>query len=821
MAAKILPSNLRLAARTLRREPTFLITAVLSLAVAIALNTTLYSMFEAMLEPRVAGGHPERVYTLQYYGDAAHVLPRDAVSQTLATGGRTYDGLTGYRKTTITVGISRGDRAREVAPLTVRADFFDVLGVRPIEGVFVATQAGEQQAIVISDRLRGELFPETRTVVGTAVTLGGRPSTIVAVVHRNSAFSVINADVWTIASGANDEQVPLNLIRAREGATAKDVYEELTTLAARLALAAGEPTQTRFVIKSIMREFTMWGFHYALIGGVVAILLVACANLGNLQLARSLNRGTEIAIRSAVGARPRNIVTLLLTEVGIIAAAGLTLGLVGSVWGIGLLRASIPESTGGFFGSPEVSWRMVLFAVSVSLFCIAFIGLVPAVRASRADLNGLIKRGAGTGAHRENRRRYGWLLIVQIGLTLPVVSAAVLLARAGWQMRDPFYAATQLYGFDPDSVIVAHVTIAAPRNTYVHIAPIADRLLGDARAIPDVSNAAVMLYSQPTKMGVTVADSSGRVTEFPTPMWSYKLISPGYYRTIGLPIERGVDLIEGAYDVSAVMVDRATSTFFWPDGYRPGSMIKLGNSRSTEPWLPVKGVRGDHLDPDARLWRAWFDTLRVEEVARVITASDSVRAGRTGLELTLYARARRNPQVAAIALRQQLRSRNLIPPPTVKWMADEVGITAMRASQQFMTSIFTGAAVICLALAALGVYGIVAQSIAQRRREIAVRIALGAMPGDVIRAIMREGNVFALAGVAAGLMITMRTIGWLGGLLGINRPAESPNAWKDQVSGSLTFTFLAAALFLTAALAALVPAARAARIDPVEALKSD
>src|SRR5262249_55731311 len=149
-----------------------------------------------------------------------------------------------------------------------------------------------------------------------------------------------------------------------------------TTLAARLALAAGEsPGNTRFYNKSIMVEFTMWGFHYALIGGVVAILLVACANLGNLQLARSLNRATEIAVRSAIGARPLDIVGLLLTEVGVIAAVGLGLGLIGSAWGIGLLRATIPESAGGFFGSPEVSWRMVLFAVGVSLFCVAFIGL--------------------------------------------------------------------------------------------------------------------------------------------------------------------------------------------------------------------------------------------------------------------------------------------------------------------------------------------------------------------------------------------------------------------------------------------------------------
>ncbi len=822
MAHQIIPANIRLAARTLRREPTFAITAILSLAVAIALNTSMYSMFDAMLRPRVAGGHPERVYTLQYYGDVRHVLPRDAVAQALATGERTYDALTGYRRATATVAIARGDRVREASPLVVRPDFFDVMGVRPIEGAFVGSSAGEQQSIVISDRLRGELFPDSRQVVGTTVVLDNRPSTIVGVARRYPAFSVLDADVWVIASGANNEQVPINLIRARAGAAKEDLFAELSTLAARLAVAAGEsPRDTRFYIKPILLQFTMWGFHYALIAGVLAILFVACANLGNLQLARSLNRGTEIAVRSAVGASRRDIVELLLIEVAVLAGAGLALGLTLSLWASALLRAMIPESAGGFAAAPEVSWRMVAFAVVASACCVLLVGLAPAIRASRADLNSLIKRGAGTGAHRDNRRRYGWLLVVQIALTLPVVSAAALLGRAGWQMHQPMYEATQIYGFDPDSVIVAHVTIAAPRGEYVPVAPIADRLLGDARSIPNVANAAVLLFASPANGGVVIADSSGRMHEFPTPMWSYGLISPAYYRTLGLPIERGMDLIEGAYDASAVVVDRATSTYFWPDGFRPGSMIKLGDLRSSEPWLPVKGVRGDHLDPDARLWRAWFDTLRVEEVVRVITTRDSVRAGRKGVQVRLYARARRNPQAVAIALRQQLRSRNVTPPATVAWMADELGITSQRARQQFMIGIFSGAAVICLALAALGVYGIVAQSIAQRRREIAVRVSLGARPGDVVRMIMREGNVFALAGIAAGLVITMRTMGWLGAFMGRGRPAESPDAWKDQLAGSLTFTLVGVALFLTAALAALLPAVRAARIDPVEALKSE
>ncbi|MGH7620511.1 MAG: FtsX-like permease family protein, partial [Gemmatimonadaceae bacterium] len=564
---------------------------------AIALNTTMYAMFDAMLNPRVAGGHPERVYNIRYYGDVRHLLDRDAVPEALATGQRTYDAVTGYRWWTGTVGIARGDRVRETSPLVVRPDFFSVLGVHAAQGAFIAAGDNEQQSIVISDRLAGELFPDARSITGSTVTLDGHASTVVAIARRSSGFSVLDNDVWVIASRANGEQVPVNLIRLREGVTRADADRELSTLAARLAAAAGESSRdTRFYLKSIVLEFTFWGFHYALIGGVVAVLLVACANLGNLQFARGLNRATEIAVRSAVGAAQRDIVLLLLTEVAVLATAGLILGLVLSYWGAALLRATIPESGGGFAVAPDVSWRMVGFAIGVTGLCVVIVGLIPAIRASRADLNALIKRGSGTGAHRQNRRKYGWLLIAQIGLTLPVVTVAVLMARTGWQMRDPLFEATHYYGFDPDSVIVAHVTIPARRNEFVHVGPIADRLIADARSVSGVSTAAVMLYAAPANSAVTISDSSGRIKEFETPMWTYRLVSPAYYRTMGLPTEQGADLIDGAYDVSSAIVDRSSATYFWEDGFHAGALIKFGDIRSTAPWLRVKGVRGSHLD---------------------------------------------------------------------------------------------------------------------------------------------------------------------------------------------------------------------------------
>jgi putative ABC transport system permease protein len=451
---------------------------------------------------------------------------------------------------------------------------------------------------------------------------------------------------------------------------------------------------------------------------------------------------------------------------------------------------------------------MLGFGALAAVTCMLLVGLLPAIRLSDVSLDSLLKSGAGTGAHRGNRVKYGFLVITQIGLTLPLVTGAVLVARGLWQYEDPDYRAGRMFGFDPDSVIVARMFLKVPRYEYVRVAPIAAAVVGRARAVSGVSEAGIAIPAQPMGAGLTVLDESDRSAEFATPSWSYWMVTPGYFRGADLPIERGRGFIEGE---PAVIIDRATSVYLWPNQNPVGRSIKLGDARAAEPWLRVVGVRGDHLNPEGRKLRAWFDTLRVGNVFRSITETDSARAGYKGLQVVLYVRPASNPLLVVAKLRRALEGMTFTAPPLVFWGREEYGVSSTIIRRRFMASLFGGGALICLALSAFGVYAIVAQSVAQRRREIAVRIFLGATPRRILHLILREGNVFVLAGILAGLLITMKTVGWLGWML----------LGETDSGTALYFAFACAFLFAVAALSALIPAATATLIDPAEALRAE
>jgi predicted permease len=816
MTLTTLRQNIRVAVRSLLKQRVYSVAAVVSLGVAIAVNTTMYSLFDAMLNPRIAGVHPERVYTLRYFGNVTRVLAPDAIPSALRTGLRSYEGVTGFRSATFSMTVEAGGKIRDVRVLQVRPDFFSVMGVPVLEGRAVGSSANDGvAAVVLSDRLRAQLFPDDAPAIGASFSFDGRPGRIAAVTRQYAGFAALDAEAWVIETEAVDQRVPVNLIRLRPGFDIPSLERELATVAARLAVAANElPRTTRFVYSPITQQFRVQGLHYALIAAVIAVLLVACANLSNLQFARGLDRARELAVRASLGATRRDLIVLLLTESGVLAVAGLTLGVLLTVWAIALLGATIPREVADYVIAPHTSWQMLVFAAAAAIVCLVLIGLVPAVRLSSVNLNSLIKSGAGTGAHRANRLKYGVMLVAQIALTLPLVSGAVLLAQAAQRYEEPMYRKTRMYGSDPDSVVLARVQLAAPRGARVPVASLAASLVGRARAIPGVSEAAVIFNDSPADGAVTAAAASGDVVERPAPVWNYSLVSPGYFRANGFPIERGRDFIDGVYAQPSIIVDRASATYFWPNQNPVGQRLKLGSIRSSAPWLPIIGVAGDHFDQVAREYMGWLDTLKLKNVYRVIAANDSITAGTRGFGVRLYARVTRDPLVVALRLRQALGDMNTVSPPRVAWLPDEYGITRMITRRRFMTSLFAAGAAICLALAAFGVYAIVAQSVAQRRREIAVRVFLGATPRGILGMILREGNVFVLAGIALGLLVTMQTVGWLGMLLqtGITGPWDT---------GALSFAAVCGLVFVVAALAALVPATFATRVSPAEALRAE
>lgn len=830
-------ATVRTALRTLARHRGFSTVATLSIAVAIALNTTMYSALDKLIDPQISARNPERIYQFRFFGGPAGRRLHPSVIQDALRAGipglESVSGMDASRFAGSGAGVlnpgllaEAGGRHARAEPVEVQANFFEFLGTPAVVGrVFTARDEGTA-SVVISDRLAERLFAG-ESPVGQTLLLQGEPYGILGVVRRTQVFAPLSYDLWAVRT-VGMRPVPVSTLRFREQLEPYGLRAQLSLVARRLEMAAGDPPGTTgfgggaFAVSK--RQVTV--FDRAMIGAVVAVLLVACANLANLQLARGLARSRELALRSAVGASRSHLVKLLLLETSLIAALGLALGLVLTLWGIHLVRATVPQAMDHYALEPQTSWRMFVFAAGAAVTCLFMIGLLPALRVSRVDPNAMLKSGSGTGANREHRKRYGMLVVAQIGFALPVLIASIVLLKSAWRYGSPEYLVKEMFGYDPSPMVVANVPYAL-RQGSVRMAAVSHELISIAKTVPGVLDAAVMTYDWPDKRRVTVDDENGVLRDEAAYGWSARLVSPAFLRVFGHEIMRGRDFAETEFDGNAVIIDERTGKFLWGNRDPIGRVIKFGNARSDRPWHRVVGVVGDQRDSNAI--RRWDPTanFRLNAVYRVITPADTFdrqgnrqrySAGAGGFiearresyaNVRLFVRVRGNTDLAAVRLQRALRTRTGVQEPPVLPMLVSDGIEFFRARSEFAGSLFSTFAFIGLALVAIGVYGIVAHSVAERRRELAVRISLGATARDVLHAVLREGNALILAGIAFGLFFAKYGMRFL------------PFAEGIYVTNSLLYALVAAVLFAIAAFAAFIPALRATRIDPVEALRHE
>ncbi|MEX2151733.1 MAG: FtsX-like permease family protein, partial [Gemmatimonadaceae bacterium] len=428
--------------------------------------------------------------------------------------------------------------------------------------------------------------------------------------------------------------------------------------------------------------------------------------------------------------------------------------------------------------------------------------------------------GSGTGANREHRRRYGVMVIAQIGFALPVLIGAVVLLKSSWRYASKDYLIRELYGYDPSPIVTASLPPPPRRGSEVRLASVASQVIAIGKSVPGVLDAAVIAYQEPERRRVTVDDANGVLRDEAAYGWSYRLVSPSYLRVYGHRIERGRDFADSEFDGNSVIMDARTAKFLWGNENPIGRVIKFGNAQSRQPWHVVVGIAGDQRDTNAIRRSDPNANFRLNAVYRVIMPSDSLghpdgsrRAGGVRLvrgRIAMYLRVQGNTELAAVRLQRALRGYTAGVEPTVVPMVEDLGITFWRRRSEFAASLFTTFAFIGLGLVAIGVYGIVSHSVEERRRELGVRIALGATARDILHSVLREGNVLILSGVAVGLLLIKSTVGWLSGFIA-----------EGYSYDALLFAGIAAALFAIAAFSAFVPAWRATRIDPVEALRSE
>jgi putative ABC transport system permease protein len=579
--------------------------------------------------------------------------------------------------------------------------------------------------------------------------------------------------------------------RLKRGVELRQAQKELETIASRVQqqYPAADPGHgVNLVTAYEVNTGQVRQALLVLLAAVGFLLLIACANVANLLLARAEVRQREIAIRAALGASRGRIVRQLLTESLLLAVAGGAAGLLLAAWGVELLAQSTPDEL------PRakeigIDGLVLGFTAALSLLTGLIFGLVPALTATKPALNETLKEGGKTSRFNRGRIR-GALIVSEVALSLALLVGAGLLIKSFWQLMqvNP--------GFQTDHLLTLNVTLLGEKyKEDESVISLFRQLPAQLGALPGVK-----AVSAVSSLPISGGDGNGNLTiegrSFPpgqVPAASYRRILPNYFSAMSIPLKQGREFNErdtGAEKV--VIINEGMARRFWPDGDAIGKRIKVGPPEN-EPWLTIVGVAGDvkniGLETDARL------------------ATYEPHAQRPWSTMNLAIRTETDPLNLAAAVRASLRAADkdlLI--HNVSTMDDRIKTSV--AARRFTMLLLAVFATLALLLAALGIYGVMSYAVTQRTHEIGVRMALGAQAGDVLKLVVRQGLKLALCGAALGLLAAFALTRWMETLLFGVRPTD---LW--------TYGIVALLMTLVALLACWMPARLAAKVDPLIALR--
>ncbi|HWS87821.1 MAG TPA: ABC transporter permease [Pyrinomonadaceae bacterium] len=798
---RILLQDMRYAVRRLLKSPGFAAVAVGALALGIGANTAIFSVVNSVLLRPLPYPAPEQLVQL-WEARPRQNMPRVEIApheflawaeqsqsfQRIAATDVAQYNLTG-----------RGEPERVTGAL-LSAGYLPLLGVTPVQGrAFLEEEdrPGANDVVVLSNELWQTRFNSDPSIAGQTLNLDGVACTIVGVLPRDFRLPQNAALARPIAFNAEDRARPgshfLNVFgRLKEGVTVAQAEAEMATVAARVEQSLGGTNVGHQVVVVPLHEQIVGGSRTALLvllGAVALVLLIACANVANLLLARAAARRREVAVRAALGASRWRIVRQLLAESLLLSAAGGALGLLLAVWGVELLVRLDPTGVERA-GEVTLDWRVLAFTLGLSLLTGLLFGLAPALQASKADFVEALKEGGRTGQGLARSRLRSGLVVGEVALTLVLLVGAGLLLKSFSRLLavDP--------GLDPRNVLTMDVALPpAKYDEPQRVTAFYERLLQEAAALPGVEAAgAVSVLPLAGDDNSNFVQIEGRA---PLPAGQAlragrRNVSADYFRALGIALKRGRGFAASdARDAQPVLVinEAMARTFF--QGEEPvGKRIRTGDR---SPWVEIVGVVGDvrhrGLDVDTR-----------PEMFFPQTQTPSRR-------MTLVVRAAGDPHALAAPLRERVRSIDQDQPvgnvrTMEEWVSESV------ASQRFTAALLGVFAAAAAGLAALGLYGVVSYSVAQRTHEIGLRVALGAQPRDVLRLVIGQGMALTLVGVAVGVAAALALTRVISGLLfGVG--ATDPGV------------FVAVPLLLAAValLACYLPARRATKVDPMVALR--
>jgi len=806
-----LAQDLRYGLRMLLKHPGFTIVATLTLALGIGANTAMFSVVDAVLLQPLPFPQADRLAMVW----ENVTLPAYKNSQNPPAPGNFHDWRTLNASFTGMAAISgrswtltgNGEPARADGE-AVSAALFPLLQVdAALCRVFTADEdrPGGARVVLLSHGLWSERFGADAGIIGKSIHLNEEPHTVVGVMPRGFYFRDPDDKLWvpialTAQQLANHDSHSLQVVaRLKPGVTFAQAQANLDGIAKRLTEQYPQSNTGVGVTVVSLNEQTVGDVRTALLvilGVVGFLLLMVCANIGNLLLARASVRGRELAVRTALGATRGRLVRQLLTESSLLALIGGVLGLALAFWGITALRGLAPA------GLPRIdalglNGSVAAFNFGVALIAGLVCGVVPALHSNRRDLHETLKDDARGSAERSRVRARSVLIVIETALGVIVLVGAGLLLRSFVELeRVPL-------GFQPDGILTFRATLPASRYDTTPRRTAFYRQLGEKlHALPGVQSAAGV-SSLPLSMASR--SSAIMIEGEPAPLpgqvrlVDFRTVSPGYFSTMGIPLLRGRDVAwtDTPDATPVIVISEAMAHMFWPNQDAVGRRIRTGRDMTTAPWLTVVGIVGNiqHVD-----------LIHQPRPAMYLAPSQDQRSGDTLRDWAVKSSG--DPVGIAAGVRDAVWAVDPALPITRVQTLERMR-SAMTAREQFNLLLVGLFAVLALILSAVGLYGVTAYTVIQRTRELGIRVALGAQPGDVLQIVLGQGARLALAGLAIGTLASLALTRLMTTLLfGIGT--------RDPI----TFAGVGVLLAIVSLLACYIPARRAMRVDPVVALRS-
>jgi putative ABC transport system permease protein len=798
--------DLKFSVRSLMKRPGLTVIAIVTLAIGIGANSAIFSVVNALLVKPLPFPDPDRIVAL-WDKVPSRGVERNEVSIANYLDWRAQNksleqvGIYSWWSTNLTAS----DSPERVQGFQVTANFLDVLGVKPLLGRGFSAeeeQPGKDAVALLTYNLWQRRFGADPNIVNKTISANGITRTVVGVMPPDFNYPK-GAEIYAplpmtpeLMRNRNNHSY-LAIGRLRPGVSLPAAQAEFNTIASQLEKQYPEANTGRGVVIYPILKDTVRMYSTALwvmMAAVGFVLLIGCANVANLMLARAAGRQREIALRTALGASRWRIIRQLLTESVLLGLAGGALGVLVAYWGVDLIRTGNPGEAARFaagWSHLGINLPVLAFTFLLSVLSGVVFGLAPAWQLSKPDLNSALKEGARQATSTSHRLR-GLLVVSEVALSLMLLVSAGLLIRSFLQLvkTDP--------GFNSENLLTMNLVL--PRAKYKEepqrIA-FYSQLVKGVESVPGVSSAALVNH---LPLGGSNSSTSFLVEGLAEPPpgqefdGRYRVCTPNYFQTMGIPVLKGRTFTDqdraGAQPV--IIVNETLARKYWPNDDPIGKLMRGTGPLQENPWMQVVGVVRDVK----------------HEMNLPVTADFYVPHAQDGWSsMVLVAKTRVEPAAMAVPIRQQVLALDKDQPVfDVHTMREVRAISlALYSFSSVMLSIFAGVA---LLLAAIGIYGVMFYAVMQRTQEIGIRMALGARALDVLKLVVKNGMSLALIGVVAGLAGAFALTWLLGSLLFGVTPTDT-----------VTYLIVTLGLLLVALLACYIPARRATKVDPLVALR--